>query len=277
MGSRDRARTGADRRRRARTARWPTGSGSWLLVDDARRSTAVSVGAEPGGAPAGVVWIGGGPDAFAAVLEDQIARRRRGELPIVVEDPQWSLAIAGVDPLLERAHESLLTLADGRLGTRGSVLAEHRGDPTVLLSGVYTSAGAETHLLAAPRWNTIALDRPLPGDVRRVLDLHAGMLHQRIGFEDSRLDALLLSSIVRPATAVLRVRDRGRSIGFAPSLKRAPKNRVRGGRDRRLLVDAGEGTPGVDRRCRARSPARHRFGPCPRSHCRIRGRRAHRR
>jgi trehalose/maltose hydrolase-like predicted phosphorylase len=56
-----------------------------------------------------------------------------------------------VDPLLERAHESLLTLADGRLGTRGSVLAAHKGDPTVLMSGVYTSAGAETHLLAAPR------------------------------------------------------------------------------------------------------------------------------
>ena len=133
------------------------------------------------------------------------------------------LAIAGVDPLLERARESLLTLADGRLGTRGSVLAAHTGDPTVLMSGVYTSAGAETHLLAAPRWNTIALDRPLPGEAHRVLDLHAGMLHQRIGSEGSRLDALLLSSIVRPATAVLRVRDRSRSIGLAPSLTPPPR------------------------------------------------------
>jgi hypothetical protein len=54
----------------------------------------VSVGTEPRGVPADVVWLGGGADAFAAVLEDQIARRRRGELPTVVEDPQWTLAIA---------------------------------------------------------------------------------------------------------------------------------------------------------------------------------------
>ena len=100
------------------------GSDSNLLVDASHGATAVSVGVEPSGVPAGVVDLGGGPDMFAAVLEDQIARRQRGELPIVELDPAWMLVIDGVDPLLERFHESLFTLADGLLGTRGSVIAE---------------------------------------------------------------------------------------------------------------------------------------------------------
>ncbi len=186
------------------------GSDSRLLVDEARRATAVSVGVEPGGVGAGVVWLGGGPDAFAAVLEDQIARRRDGELPIVSKDPAWTLAIDGFDPLLERVHESLLSLADGRLGTRGSVIADRAGcDPAVLMSGVYTRTGAETHLLAAPRWNTIALHDDAGGHVHRVLDLHAGVLHQQLSSEDERLDAALFSSLSRPATAVLRVTQDG--------------------------------------------------------------------
>ena len=40
-------------------------------------------------------------------------------------DPTWTLAIDGVDPRLERVHERLLTLADGRVGTSGTPLALH--------------------------------------------------------------------------------------------------------------------------------------------------------
>jgi trehalose/maltose hydrolase-like predicted phosphorylase len=199
------------------------GSDSLLLVGEGSRATSVSLGVEPGGVPAGVVWLGGGPDAFAMLLEDQIARRRRGELPIVVEDPAWTLAIERVDPLRERVHESLLTLADGRLGTRGSVIvADVSGESAVLMSGVYTGWGAETHLLAAPRWNRIALEDSPPGPVRRVLDLHAGVLHQQFGLGSGRLDALLLSSLARPAIAVLRVRDRSRTMRRSRSLEPPP-------------------------------------------------------
>ena len=192
------------------------GSDSNLLVDASHGATAVSVGVEPSGVPAGVLTIGGGPDMFAAVLEDQIARRQRGELPIVELDPAWVLVVDGVDPLLERFHESLLTLSDGLLGTRGSVIATHpSGDPAVLMSGVYTRTGAEAHLLAAPRWNTITPDSPSPRAVRRVLDLHAGALQQQLQSETGQIDALLLSSLARPATAALRVRDS--SAGKLPS------------------------------------------------------------
>jgi trehalose/maltose hydrolase-like predicted phosphorylase len=192
------------------------GSDSNLLVDGA---TAISVGVEPSGVPAGVARLGGGPEMFAAVLEDQVARRRRGELPIVEFDPAWMLAIDGIDPVLERFHESLFTLADGRLGTRGSVIARQPSDdPAVLMSDVYTRSGPETHLLAAPRWNTIAVDSSPPPAVRRVLDLHAGVLHQQLRIENGRIDALLLSSLTRPATVALRVRDRDAGVHADRSL-----------------------------------------------------------
>ena len=134
------------------------------------------------------------------------------------------MTIAGIDPLLERAHESLLTLADGRLGTRGSVVIEHRsGAPAVLVSGVYARRGAETHLLKAPRWNAITLERGSPVQVHRVLDLHTGTLHQQIASAEGRLEALLLSSLVRPATAVLRARDRSLGMRVVRPLKPPPR------------------------------------------------------
>ncbi|MGO9497842.1 MAG: glycosyl hydrolase family 65 protein [Solirubrobacteraceae bacterium] len=171
------------------------------------------------GVPSGVAGVRGGSAMFAAVLEDQIARRRRGELPIAELDPAWALAIDGNDPLLERFHESLFTLADGRLGTRGSVITgQPSGDPAVVMSDVYTRTGPEAHLLAAPRWNTIALDSSSPPAVRRVLDLHAGVLHQQLRPETGRIDALLLSSLARPATVALRVRARDAGVHEARSL-----------------------------------------------------------
>jgi trehalose/maltose hydrolase-like predicted phosphorylase len=196
---------------------------SRLLVGEGQRATSVSAGVEPGGVPAGVVSLGGGPDAFAAVLEDQIARRRRGELPIVVERPEWTLTIDGVDPVLERVHESLLTLANGQLGTRGSPILERTsGDPAVLMSGVYTGGGAETQLLAGPRWNTIALDDPSPGSLRRVLDLHTGVLYEQLGSEHGLAEALLVSSLARPSIAALRVRDRSANFDLHGSLVPPP-------------------------------------------------------
>ena len=204
---------GRDRPQRlfTRTAITDEDSGRWILRWLWERGIApdqvVSVGVAPGDVPAGLVWLGGGLEALAAVLEDQIARRDRGELPIVVGGPEWTLTIDDDAPL-ERVHESLLTLADGRLGTRGSAIVERAGsDPGVLMSGVYTRTGAETHLLAAPRWNRIASD-DTSRRVHRVLDLHTGVLHQQLSSERERVDALLFSSLARPAIAVMRATQR---------------------------------------------------------------------
>ena len=153
------------------------------------------------------VLIAGGRDAVVPVLRDQIARRRAGELPIVPQDPSWTLVVEGIDSRLERAHESLLTIGAGALGTRGSVIVPHsRGDPAVLMSGIYARAGAESHLLAAPRWQAIPVeDGPLTL-ARRVLDLRAGALRQELGLRTAPIEVLLFCSLARPGVAVLRAR-----------------------------------------------------------------------
>ena len=169
--------------------------------------------------PAGVVRLSGGPDTFAAVLEDQISRRRHGQLPVLSAAAEWTLAFDG-DPLLERVRESLLTLADGRLGTRGGLVVPGiRGGSSVLLSGVYTRTGAEAHLLAGPLWNLIAAEDLVARPIRRVLDLRAGVLWLQIGSETDVLETLTFSSLARPGIPVLRARGRIERTGRPRSLE----------------------------------------------------------
>jgi trehalose/maltose hydrolase-like predicted phosphorylase len=204
------------------------GSDSFLLVPEASRATVISVGAEPSGTPAEVISLGGGPELFVRVLADQLERRRRGDVPELDGDPRWTLAVDGLDPRLERVHESLLTLADGRLGTRGAPLFDHpSAAPAVVLSGVYTGEGAHTTLAPCPDWTRLEyapLKRPR---VSRQLDLASGLLR-----EDGDVTSLRFSSLARPGTVVLRAQANQGS----PALRRW---RSRGGpvaarlRDRR--------------------------------------------
>ena len=176
-----------------------TGSDSFLLVPEAARATALSVGAEPAGAPAEVVAVDGGPESFVRVLADQLERRRRGDVPEVEGDPAWTLTIEGVDRRLERVHESLLTLADGRLGTRGSpVVGSAVTAPGVVLAGAYEGSGPSIKLARAPLWTRLRAPRPLRPHRRR-LNLRTGLLH-----EEGPVDSLRFSSLARPGTVVLR-------------------------------------------------------------------------
>ena len=146
---------------------------------------------------------------LAAVLADQIARRQRGELPVVNIDPQWTITIADRQPQSERVHEALLTVADGRLGTRGSQLvSDPADDPSVLFAGVYTGEGPETHLLSGPRWTMLELAGDVQPAARRVLDLHSGTLAYDLT-GDAQLQALLFASLARPATTAMRVNGIG--------------------------------------------------------------------
>ena len=182
------------------------GSDAALLAR--RCAAAVSVGIEPAGVPAGVVHVGGGPAALLELLSDQLARRARHELPPLAADAAWTLEIAEIDPRLERVHESQLTVADGRIGTTGApISAHHLADPTVFCAGVYRGQGAASELLPAPLWNRVALAAAPRRRVRRTLDLHAGVLHQRLSAPGGgQVEAMLFSSLARPGTAVLRAR-----------------------------------------------------------------------
>ncbi|MGA2321110.1 MAG: glycosyl hydrolase family 65 protein [Solirubrobacteraceae bacterium] len=191
------------------------GSDSKLLIDADAGARVVSVGAEPGGVPVGVLALGGGPTAFGRLLDRQLALRRRGALPIVASDPRWTLRIDGLERARERACESLLALADGYLGTRGSVLAPRRDSaPAVLLAGVYRGDGEHSELQPAPLWNRLALPRS-ERPVRRVLDLHSGLLCQEIPGE---LKALQFCSLAEPGLAVLRALAPRKTLEGSPPL-----------------------------------------------------------
>lgn len=194
------------------------GSDSRLLVDEAGDATVVSVGVEPAGVPAGVIALGGGPVQFMALLQTQLELRRRGVLPIVTSDPAWTLRVEGVDSERERAHESLLTLADGRLGTRGSPLAGGRPSaPGVVMAGVYRGHGERSELQPAPLWNQLARSghRNGTGHMVRTLDLHTGLLAQQV---PGGLSALQFSSLAEPGIAVLRALGPRRQLDSSPPL-----------------------------------------------------------
>lgn len=186
------------------------GSDSFLLVSEAARATAVSVGVEPCGVPEGVLALGDGPPAFLGLLRDQLRRREGLELPRVDEAPGWTFTVEGLDPHLERAHEALLTLADGRIGTSGIPVAAHPAiTPGVLAAGVYAGEGAGTQLLPCPIWNLLPCEVETPGGLRRVLDLRTGVQRQELELREGPLSGLLFSSLARPGTAVLRARGPG--------------------------------------------------------------------
>jgi trehalose/maltose hydrolase-like predicted phosphorylase len=176
------------------------GSDSLLVVPEAERATAVSVGAEPAGVLAAVIPLGGGPERFLDLLADQLERRRRRDVPDVDRDPAWTLVVRGIDARLERVRESMLTIADGRYGTRGAPLFAHpAAEPGVFAGDVYVGAGPQARLARAPVWT--ALDTPPPKRPRleRILDLRTGTLRH-----SGPVDALAFSSLASPGTVALR-------------------------------------------------------------------------
>jgi trehalose/maltose hydrolase-like predicted phosphorylase len=212
------------------------GSDSLMLVPEARRATAVSVGVEPAGAPPGVIELGGGPSTFLSILGDQLRLRAQGSVPELDQDPAWILTVEALDPHLERVHEALLTLADGRIGTSGSPLGAHpSATPAVLAAGVYEGEGPEEQLLPCPVWNQLPIDLESGIVARRMLDLHTGVLRQDMVTAAGEIDAVSFSSLVRPGSVALRVQGPPRPLVPGPSLIPPP------GRD----VEVGE-TDGTD-------------------------------
>jgi trehalose/maltose hydrolase-like predicted phosphorylase len=182
------------------------GSDSLLLVPETEGVVAASVGPEPTGVPDGVVPLGGGPARFATLLADQLRRRAQLDLPVPDAGPAWTVAVSGaIDPRLERATATLLTVADGHVGTSGAPLLAHPATATrVLVAGVYDGDGPETHLLEGPIWSRLPGELPATAMLHRSLEMQTGVLHESIVTAGRTVRSTRFSSLAAPGTVVLR-------------------------------------------------------------------------
>ena len=141
------------------------GSDYKMAIPAARGATFVSVGVEPSGVPPNVIHLGGGPQRFIWLLERQIELHEKapppgaaepteatvvttapsGEAPHAEADRSlseqaWLMVEKGYQPRREHEIESLFTLANGYLGTRGSLPeGAAMSTPATFIAGVFDS------------------------------------------------------------------------------------------------------------------------------------------
>ncbi|MGH8918374.1 MAG: glycoside hydrolase family 65 protein, partial [Actinomycetes bacterium] len=110
-------------------------------------------------------------------------------------DPEWSIVEQGFDPALAGYHETIFTVGNGRLGTRGALEEGHSGALSgTYLAGVYDAYDSPVvDLVNAPDWlHTVVRVDGMRLDVataevvehERVLDLRTGVLHRSTVFAD---------------------------------------------------------------------------------------------
>ena len=132
-----------------------------------------------------------------------------------LSSPEWLITEDGFDPERANVRETLCTVGNGYLGTRGTLEEGHPGD----LSGTYLAGVYDAHdspvvdLVNAPDWLSFAvfvdgtrLDvrNAAVLDHERTLDLRTGLLYRRTVFEHddgrrTRLETLRCASRGRPA------------------------------------------------------------------------------
>ena len=177
------------------------GSDSLMLVPESQGCLAVTVGAEPYGPPPGVLPLPGGPDRLLDVLDDQVRRRQHGEPPDPIPESSWRVVIEGFDEGREPARSTMLTLADGRIGTTSQPLGSTRVAAETRIAGFYEGEGSEEHLCTAPPWNQLGASVD-GARLSRVLDLHTGVLVQQLQHDGASLSVVEFSSLAQPGTAV---------------------------------------------------------------------------
>jgi trehalose/maltose hydrolase-like predicted phosphorylase len=111
-------------------------------------------------------------------------------------DRDWLLIEEGVDQARERELESILTIANGYLGIRGSIAEFGRfSRPSILFAGIYIEhEDLGPRLAVLPNWLHVKIaveDRQLSLSIgrvlehRRILDLHQGVLFREWRQQDS--------------------------------------------------------------------------------------------
>jgi trehalose/maltose hydrolase-like predicted phosphorylase len=184
------------------------GSDSLMMVGELARATVVSVGEEPGGVRDPVVHVGGGPEHFAALLDEQLARRTARRTPRIDADPAWVVPLP-TGRTKERVAEALGTLGNGFVATRATREEGGPGaSPLLFVNGAYTDDG---HLLPGPNWT--GLDLHEKDSAQRTIDLRTGTL-ARFGREGSGLRSLRFISVTHPYAMAMRAE--GPAVSFEP-------------------------------------------------------------
>lgn len=195
------------------------GSDFLTYKPDAEGIDYISVGKEPNGVPQGVVHVGGGPDCFQKLMEEQAKIYRKLAL---TEDPTFLLVREGFDDMREREVESLLTVGNGYLGVRASVEERVSGsEPATLVAGVYDRAkeGEIEELVIVPDWlhtricvggERLHLETGHIVEHRRVLDMKKGILRREWRHRDEQgritsVKFLRFASLADPHTLALKI------------------------------------------------------------------------
>jgi trehalose/maltose hydrolase-like predicted phosphorylase len=168
---------------------------------------------ERGIGPADALAIGPGAEAddgavaqmVIGAAADQVARRARSEVPEVRPGQGWGVTADGLAAERARVEGTLFALADGEVGTSGALVASSPGQYRwVLAAGVYVGDGPGTRLLTAPVAMQLPYELAAVPEVRRVLDLHAGVVREEVLTSRGRLVTVRFCSLARPGTSVFR-------------------------------------------------------------------------
>ncbi len=136
--------------------------------------------------------------------------------------PEWFILDMGRDSSKQRDTETLLTLGNGYLGSRG-ILEESLVDaqPGTFFAGLFDNTGAQvTEMINAP--NPISFSLAVGGekldvaamdvlDFRRILDMHQGLLYREtlyrtaVGKRKIHYESLRFFSMANPHVAALRI------------------------------------------------------------------------
>jgi trehalose/maltose hydrolase-like predicted phosphorylase len=124
-------------------------------------------------------------------------------VPDLDEDPAWTLRLPA-RPDRDRVDETLTTLADGRLGTRG--VREERRERTaaVFVGGVYTGRGPAERLVTGPDWTGLRWPAGPAVSDELILDLRSGLLARRRRDADGEFRSLRFAAAARPGVVGLR-------------------------------------------------------------------------
>ncbi|MCL5264464.1 MAG: glycoside hydrolase family 65 protein [Chloroflexi bacterium] len=224
------------------------GSDHKMVTPIAKGATFVSVGKEPGGTPPEVINLGGGPSRFLRLLDDQINLHEQGRLvlPFVPgSDPNWLLVEQGFTPAREHEVESLLTIGNGCLGTRGSIAEDGTASlPATFIAGVFDATAKSTpfrELVLAPDWvrmriviegDELRLDSGKVLEHWRILDMRQGVLirdwrHRDLAGRITHVQTLRFASLADRHTVVESVALSAKNYTGRISLRYLIDGRVR--------------------------------------------------